>query len=728
MMTKEELLKSYPLLTDKYFTLLTKSIVDLIGKDDLTDDRGYLTDFIDRCSDEDGDDFYYDMLRCLKYIMDEKSVAYTTPDKQICLHYPSTDMVPQDNLRFQRWYFIYCHECLHQLWDTFGVEEEIRKKYGSCDHNLLNIASDCVINDFLDTIDTSHKKRPVDGIFPEVIEKDFGIKYDRKVDTQFTLYEKLKPISDKIKEKYKEELEKNAEQHPGGQQGGQNGGKSGGKSGETQGGNSNREQSPEDTIDEAISNADKITEDAKNAAKIAKESGDTEAAATAKAAAEEAEDNAEIAKKELNRAKQALNDGDGQSLEDALRKATDALNKAQKAKEEAEKAAGIDNKDKDTDKDTEPGTDKKDGEKTGDGDGDKSGEKSSKDGDGQSEKSGDNDGQNGGNSDKKNDNASKLRDLLDKLKNAGNNNANNNKNKKDGDSQNGASTNQAGGDDSSIEDYEPLLEEVKRWAEKTCEKHAKSLNPKLRTFLEKCKVSKELKSNGLMMDASKGSRAWNKKVEIICRQYVRQKLQTIKQFKRSYKKFRRGEGQFTDRDLQAGRIIFPGRKELKDKAGFDICSYIDVSGSMAHCIKHVFTANYSIIEYVIKQLGSEPMIDKMKIKPRTFVFDTKMWEVKYGESTHTYGSTYEFDKLLADIHKNGSNALINLIITDAGFQSIDNDKSADIIKEMDSLFIIVTNTNNTSTKDKLNSLEKAVQRKCGPKLHVIQTDEEFTVK
>ena len=63
--------------------------------------------------------------------------------------------------------------------------------------NLLNIASDCVINDYLKSL---RKKEPFkDGIFPETLKENFGIDYDRKNDTQYSLYIKLLGVYEKNK-------------------------------------------------------------------------------------------------------------------------------------------------------------------------------------------------------------------------------------------------------------------------------------------------------------------------------------------------------------------------------------------------------------------------------------------------------------------------------------------------------------------------------------------------
>lgn len=205
-MTREEIIRDYPIFDYEEFELTLRSIVALDSQDDLTDDRANLIDAFSRWSEENNDDFYYDMCEVVSFVL-QNATAYTTPDGSIYLNYPNEEIIPQDNKRFERWYFVYCHECLHQLWDTFEVGNSIIKKHGSCDHELLNIASDCVINDFLSSINKKHKTPPIAGIYPDVLERDYGVKFNRRIDTQYSLYLKLNELIKKDKEKA-EELKK----------------------------------------------------------------------------------------------------------------------------------------------------------------------------------------------------------------------------------------------------------------------------------------------------------------------------------------------------------------------------------------------------------------------------------------------------------------------------------------------------------------------------------------
>lgn len=153
--------------------------------------RVKIFDYIDDENNEGT--FYYDMLEFFRFLdpsdpATQGHIAYTTPDHLLYFNAPNEYITNPRELA--QWDFVYCHECLHQIWDTFAVGEKIKADGLEYNHRLLNIAADCIINDFLRRIE---KKVPFEnGIFPETIEEQFsGIKYNPKKDTQYSLYVKL---------------------------------------------------------------------------------------------------------------------------------------------------------------------------------------------------------------------------------------------------------------------------------------------------------------------------------------------------------------------------------------------------------------------------------------------------------------------------------------------------------------------------------------------------------
>lgn len=241
------------LLNDEDFHGVKASIIAASEVDNKEKFRVKLVEYINDSADNNHDMFFYDMLEFLRFLKPGgKDIAYTTPDKLIFMNAPHEDI--GENIR--QWDFIYCHECLHQLWDTFAVGDKIKKEGIEYNHKLLNIASDCVINDYLSAI--RKKDAPSVGIMPEKLKEKFNIDYDRKNDTQFTLYLKLLEKKDEVQDD--EELDDMLDQMGGegddNQQGGESNSKNKQGSGNGQGDSSEDGDSSGDGQEGASSNKD----------------------------------------------------------------------------------------------------------------------------------------------------------------------------------------------------------------------------------------------------------------------------------------------------------------------------------------------------------------------------------------------------------------------------------------------------------------------------------------
>ena len=189
------------LLNDKDFEHVKNSIIEVSQKDNKEKFRIKLIEYINDTSSNDDDEFFYDMLIFTRFLdPSDEAVAYTTPHKLIYLNAPGNKIGEKTRV----WDFVYDHECLHQLWDTFNVGERIKNELGEYNHDLLNIASDCVINDYLSYY--RKKDAPDFGITPEVIKKEFNVEYNRNVDTQYTLYMKLLNVYKQHKKEMDEKL------------------------------------------------------------------------------------------------------------------------------------------------------------------------------------------------------------------------------------------------------------------------------------------------------------------------------------------------------------------------------------------------------------------------------------------------------------------------------------------------------------------------------------------
>ena len=324
------------LLNSKELKLLKDSLIAASEVDGKENFRVRLIEYIDDTADNEDDEFFYDMIEFCRFLKpDNETTAYTTPDHVIYLNAPGVF-----GEKIREWDFVYCHECLHQLWDTFEVGDKIKENGVKYDHYVLNIASDCVINDYLAAI--RKKTAPPDGVTPEYLKEKFDVEYDRKVDTQYTLYLKLLEVAEKLK---KDQVCQNSQD--GDDQGeGQGDGQGQGGSGSGSSGDSGNSSSG-DSNNQTASDAQKSADEAKKAADKAQQNADSGKGSQADADA--AKDAAKDAQDAADRAKDCADKGDKEGEAKAAQEAKDAADRAKKA-------AGEDGKDGDG-----KGSDGKDG-------------------------------------------------------------------------------------------------------------------------------------------------------------------------------------------------------------------------------------------------------------------------------------------------------------------------------------------------------------------------------
>ena len=323
---------------DKDFQWVMKSINNI--KDSNRDFRILLTEFINDMSSSNDDEFFFNSLPFLYFTNEGNDViAYTKPDKFLYLNAPKGGGVGPNK---PIWEFIYCHECLHQLWETFSVAETIKKKDGSYNHDVLNIASDCVINHYLR--DIRHKKAFDKGVFPETIKKEFDVEYDPKHDTQLTLYYKImkSPVAKAMQkaQQLAQQLGKDGKGMP------QNGGgsstssnQSGNSQQQSNGGGSgssgNQQQgTPSERAENAANKAQQAADNAQQSADKAKAGGDKDADKK-QAAADKAQAAADKAKEAAEKAKKAEGAGDMKEAEKQAKAAEKAAQEAQQANNKA---------------------------------------------------------------------------------------------------------------------------------------------------------------------------------------------------------------------------------------------------------------------------------------------------------------------------------------------------------------------------------------------------------
>ena len=623
------------LLNDEDLKHVKNSLINVSEIDNKDKFRVKTVEYINDSSYNNDDMFFYDMIEFIRFLKPgDDAVAYTTPDKEIFLNCPGKEIGEKVRI----WEFVYDHECLHQLWDTFAVGEKIEKEKGSYNHEILNIASDCVINDYLDYY--RKKERPPFGIFPDVIKKDFGIDYDRKKDTQYSLYLKLIEVEDKIK---KSKMFKDMQDQMKQEQQGQGQGQSQDQNGSGSGSNSGSDSSSQSN------------------SKGSSNSSSNSEANTAKDAQQQAKEAQEAANKAKEKAKQASKNGDkdADKKKEAAKKAQEAADKAKEAAKKAQEAA--DNKDKE-------------------------GEKKA---------------------------AQEAKDAADEAKKAAGE-----ENKEGKESQNSKEGEDKGkgkpgtGHKEAIESQADL-KEIKERAKDIIDKYRNKISGSFGEFIEKCKSSKDLKSNGLEINTRSGSTGWNQKMNSYVNAFVKKKVyQKKREFQSTYSRIKRGSGY-----VEYGKPLNPGKKVREEKLTINAAFYIDRSGSMGHCIKEVFKACYTISEALKKKFKKEQVVDKVEFK--VYAFDDYMTEIKYGNQCNAGGGTMSFDRILDFIDKNTEDFLINIIITDAEFNINENEVDK-LMKNIKGMLLFITNNENPTMKK--------IAKKYETQLFYVLADPNFEIK
>ena len=119
------------LLNTKDFAEVKKSLINVSKIDGKEDFRVRMLEYINDSADNNNDMFFYDMLEFVRFLNpSDKSVAYTNEAGLIFLNSPG-----KIGEVIRLWDFIYCHECLHQLWETFGVRDKLIKEGHKYNHN-----------------------------------------------------------------------------------------------------------------------------------------------------------------------------------------------------------------------------------------------------------------------------------------------------------------------------------------------------------------------------------------------------------------------------------------------------------------------------------------------------------------------------------------------------------------------------------------------------------------
>ena len=687
------------LLNSNKMALVKESILNVSNIDDKGKFRVNLIEYINDSSDDEDDEYFYDMLEFVRFLdPSDEAVAYTDKYHLVWMNAPAggNNLIGE---RIRQWDFVYDHECLHQLWDTFGVADKIKSEGIKYDHEILNIASDCVINDYLYFI--RKKERPNNLITPEYLKENYDIEYNRKEDTQYTLYLKLLEKSEELKKDKRCQQAQDQQQQ--GQSQGQSQGQKQGQSSSGQSGSSSSNNSNNEGAQEAADRAQAAADKAKKAAEEAKKNDDKNASEK-QSAAEEAQKAADEAQEAADEAKQAAKNGNGKEAGEQTKKAREAANKAEKAAEAA--GAGetaqeaADRAQKAADEAKKAAEDAK---KNGDGDADKK-QKAAED----AQKAADEAkeaaeaAENANSLDEKNKEAKKAKEAANKAEQKAN-------------SAKGGGKEQGHGDGSGANEFSDVdLDEVKKKAEKVINKYKERISGDLGSFLDKCRAALALKETGMAVEAVKSVSTWNKKLMMQTQAYIKNILfKKHREFKRTYQRPNRRAG-----IVKFGEPIQRGKKVKDDKLIINAAFYIDRSGSMSGCIDDVFKSAYSISESLKKLFSRDKLVDNIEFK--MYAWDDKMDEIEWGKKVNARGGTMDFDNLLKIIKEETNNYMINVIITDAGFQ-VNEANVEKFLKEIYGCIIFITNDPNSNVKDIAEKTENRT------KLFYIQADANFSI-
>ncbi len=744
------------ILNSKSLRHVKDSLIEISEIDHEETFRVKALEYINFSSLEQDDRYFYDMMEFVRFLdPSSDAIAYTTPEHLIYLNAPNNKI--DKNVRY--WEFIFDHECLHQLWDTFGVEKKIKESGAVFDHYILNVASDCVINDYLANI--RKKALPNGGLItPDLIYKETGVVYDRKKDTQFSLYMKLIAQKDKVD---KSNALKKAEEFEG---------KLTPKSVQKQqvppgpppppGGKFSDEyiqgridgiqdvldkkvdphkftpKTPEDDdynkgyndviaeikegLDKGITLPDSpsgggggddngLPQVPWDIPQDQKQSGQSDG--------EGAQQNGEGAQQNdsiPNNAEGAQDAAD--QAKDAADKAQDAADKAQENAEKAEKQAKSSGKQED--KETlEKAKKIADQAKKAAKEAKEAADKAQKAADKAKDAAG-NDGKDkkdakgkDGTSSKESDAAKEAKDQMQKAKDAQATAEACSKGQDPSNQKNNNSSQGAGKGHIAPTLSDADLEEIRAKAAKIIEKYKNKISGEFGKFISKCRSSFTMKKEGLVAQISKGT-MWNKQMNSILLGYIKQKvLMKKRQYEPSFKRVKRGTGFVNYGDpLRKGKI----RKD--DKLLINGAFYADRSGSMGGTIKNVVKAIYAISESLKKLFGGERVVEDTVFK--LYAFDDYMKEIPWGKSFTDGGGTMPFDELLGKIMDQDEQYLFNIVITDAEFPSINRAKVNQFLKDIPGIVIFITNHD--------NDIMKEISKDHPTKLFYILADSNFEIE
>jgi hypothetical protein len=241
--------------------------------------------------------------------------------------------------------------------------------------------------------------------------------------------------------------------------------------------------------------------------------------------------------------------------------------------------------------------------------------------------------------------------------------------------------------------------DVRDFVDSIVDKYKNSITGILGKFTEQCRQSVACNKQGIKVQAQRAGTGWDKKLKSKITAYVKEKIfSKQRMFKKSFSRPNRRQGVITF-PVADGSPINPGKRKIKELLMVDLAFYIDKSGSMGHNIENVFDAYENIAMAVTKLCKGNAVVKD--INYRTFIFDTQIKEIKFGQRSPSGGNTCDFEDLLNYISKNTKDILINCIITDADF-GVNASEARKFFDESQGLVVVVTNNPNQTLKNLAN--------------------------
>lgn len=762
------------LLNDEEFKWVKNSILNADDVDGEGSFRVKLIEYINDTADNDDDKYFFDMLPFVRFLEPgSDGIAYTDESKRIFMNAPCQHI----GKNFKQWDFTFDHECLHQLWDTFGVRDKLVADGYEYNHQILNIASDCVINDYL-----SHyrkKEQAPNTITPNYLKEKFGVEYDRKVDTQYTLYLKLIEKQDKIendplcnevnqdfngKIKPKEVRKKEGKTPPPLSPSGSHSAdfikgwtdaikdvvdkkvnptdpnlkpKNTGNEEYDDGYNAaidNMKKGIEDGIDISDSGGggkkgsqsdlpqipwdidNQSVDDGEGDGSSSKDNSESK---DSKSDADSAKDSAESAQNSADAAKEAADAA--QNVADAAKAAgdenadeiQDAANKAAEAAKKAQDAA---------DKAKEAAKEAAEAEDDGDSKGASKAAKEAADAEKEASKAAKeaaDAAKTAGDlgEESEDGDTQKAGEKANKAADKANNSADNSDDSGD-DGSNDPSNNQNNGDKKAGKGHIAPVETAK-----DLEKLKKDAEDVINEY--KNKLAGDL---GEFLAKCKSSVKLEKdglaaQVTKGVKGWNVELDQRINKFvkQKVFQKKRQWESTYSRVKrgtgyVKMGEPLQPGRRVKDDTMVINVAFYIDRSGSMGSALNTVFDATYVICDALKKRYRKEKVVDDIIFK--ILAFDDGIDEIKFGNKTSLGGGTMSMSELLKEIQNHTNNYLINVVITD-GFFTINDSQVKKFIEDVNGIVVYIVNRDFPEMEKLANQLNT--------KLFFIKADGEFKI-